>query len=75
MNVFNRKGRKAFIYRRNFAFFAVYVFLILLHIINFASLKTNQRRQKKHLSETKRQIGKRFNCEVTNSLSLNVIGA
>jgi hypothetical protein len=37
MNVFNRK---VFIYRRNFApfaqdfaFFAVYVFLILLHII------------------------------------------
>jgi hypothetical protein len=41
-----RKGRKAFIYRRNFApfaqdfaFFAVYVFLILLQIINFASPK------------------------------------
>jgi hypothetical protein len=51
MNVFNRKGRKAFIYRRNFApfvqdfaFFAVYIFLILLHInshplIDFVELK------------------------------------
>jgi hypothetical protein len=40
-----RKGRKAFVYRRNFApfaqdfaLFAVNVSLILLHIINFASL-------------------------------------
>jgi hypothetical protein len=43
-----RKGCKAFIYRRNFAifahdfaFFAVYVFLILLHIINFASINAD----------------------------------
>jgi transposase len=38
----NSKGYKVFIYRRNFApfaqDFAVYVFLILLHMINFASL-------------------------------------